>query len=84
MGLCDGPVQTAGCPVTDQLKQKHHTVICVLGNCQVDTFPRLGGDLDDWITYPKISKQEVVRQLYKTCHYVTHKVFTRDLAHCTC
>lgn len=55
MRLCDGSVQAAGCPVTDQLKQKHNAVIRVLGNCQVDTFPRLGGDLDDWIAYPKIS-----------------------------
>lgn len=33
MGLCDGPVQATGCPVTDQLEQKHHAIICVLGNC---------------------------------------------------
>lgn len=39
MGLCDGPVQTTGCTVTDQLEQKHHSVVCVLGNCQVHTFP---------------------------------------------
>lgn len=51
VGLCDGSVQSAGCPVTDQLEQKHHTVTCILGDCQVHTFPWLCGDLDDRVTY---------------------------------
>lgn len=33
MSLCDGPVKATGCPVTDQLEQEHHAVICILGNC---------------------------------------------------
>lgn len=58
MRLCDGSVQSAGCPVADQLKQKHHAVACVLGNRQVHRFPRLGGDLDDWIAYSSESEKE--------------------------
>lgn len=58
MGLSDSPVQTTGCPVTDQLEQKHHSVICVLGNCQVDSFSWLGGNLDDGIAYSKKRKRK--------------------------
>ena len=58
VGLCDCSVQTTGCAVTDQLEQKHHAVIRVLGNRQVDTFPRLGGNLDDWIAYPELRRTE--------------------------
>lgn len=54
VGLCNGPVQAAGCPVTDELKEKHCAVICVLGNRQVHRFPRLGGDLDDWVAYSEM------------------------------
>lgn len=49
MGLRNGPIQAAGCPVTDQLKQQHHAVARVLGDRQIHRFPGLGGDLDDWI-----------------------------------
>ncbi len=57
MGFCNGPVQAAGCTVTDQLEQKHHAVIGVLGNCQVHTFPRLGGNLDDWIAHSEMRQK---------------------------
>lgn len=50
-GVClrNGSVQSAGCPVTDQLKQQHHAVARLLGYRQIHRFPGLGGDLDDWI-----------------------------------
>lgn len=51
MGLCDGAVQSTGCAVAYQLEQKHNAVAGILGNRQIDTFPRLCGDLDDGITY---------------------------------
>ena len=54
VGLCNSPVQAAGCPVTDELKEKHCAVTCVLGNRQVHCFPRLGGDLDDWVAYSEM------------------------------
>lgn len=58
MGLCNGPVQATGCSVTDELEQKHHTVTRVLGNRQVHSFPRLGGNLDDWIAYSKMRQKK--------------------------
>jgi len=56
--LCDGPVQPAGGPVTDQLEQKHHAVTRVLGHRQVHALPRLGGNLDDWIAYSAMRKTQ--------------------------
>lgn len=58
MGLCNGPVQATGCSVTDELEQKHHTVTRVLGNRQVHSFSRLGGNLDDWIAYSKMRQKK--------------------------
>ena len=70
MCLGDGPVQTAGCPVTDELEQKHHAVVRVLGNRQVHTLPRLGGDLNDGIADSK--KKDKERRLCKTKN-IQHK-----------
>lgn len=53
VGLRDGAVQAAGCPVTDQLEQKHLAVTCVLGDGEIHSFSRLGGNLDDRIAHAR-------------------------------
>lgn len=77
VGLRDGPVQTAGCSVANELEQKHHAVIRVLGNGQVDAFPRLGGNLNDGITNSatrqegrrNVSMLNIVNKIYKNKNF---------------